>query len=1030
MLFETSLPKLSLPIEIEKFRLQMAEEAKMTCTQNETVHSSIVVAGDICLDVLAVPVHGKKPHDDIADNWRLTGEMRSYHVFGGARVLWHFTDCAVKMLSEKDCTVVVDTIGKPVVEVPRDLAKRANGDPFLNDDDLPRLSRYEIVHSMLELCEARSSSEKTGKCWRVRKKLGFSGPEDGNPTLAPRIAGDDVDTDLVLLDDTGNAFRKDDSLWPAAISRAKRGPWIVYKLHRPLPGCIGLSGEAIGNKLWNQVQPEHNEKCVVIVDVNDLREQGAVISRGLSWEKTASELLWHLRGDTRFAALRDCQWLVVRLGLEGALVYRNYGLERLPDVQLVFNPQCIEDYYEDKYGPSMVGAGSACAAWLATRLLYRVKNGDKGIPRESDKGNDPGCAVMDAVKYGLAASVAVFEAGFRPDPSSAPQYPSKVELLKLEENAGKLECVNVPVFRDPLQADPYGWSILDARFSPGSKLEEIVERALREDKVEDLAGIPLGEFHYLRTYDRFEIEAYRSLCAILHEYLHNPAPERPLTIAVFGPPGSGKSFGVKQVAEFVKGDIELDGPTFNLSQYGDSEELAAAFHLIRDSSVRGRVPLVFFDEFDARVNKEPLFWLKHFLAPMQDGLFLDRGTTHPIGKAVFVFAGGTSQSFEEFNMEPDSVPKVGGYTFKEFKEAKGPDFVSRLRARLDITGVEHEGLPTARTLLRRAAILRFQFKNKAHEAFDDNKCLQIDSNLARALLHVPRYRHGVRSMEALLDMSRLSRRRRITPSCLPPPSQMELHVNAEEFGNLLRAPSTFGKKDLELIARSIHDDFLDQRLKDNSFDPSIPAHRTWEELDESVETYKEVKDSNRDQARMIPSRLRQIGAFVRKVKEVDEAIVRKLDLPPDEIEQRARILYEEFSKRVRPKQGTARDNAGNRPEQLPEWKTLDPDKQEKWRDIIKYAYIHAPVEISEAALSTDRVDYLAKQEHERWVSEKLRSGWVHGEPRNNNLRMHPSIVKWEDSRLLKTEKDKDTRAMSMIPSYLGAAGWEIVFEEK
>ena len=160
-----------------------------------------------------------------------------------------------------------------------------------------------------------------------------------------------------------------------------------------------------------------------------------------------------------------------------------------------------------------------------------------------------------------------------------------------------------------------------------------------------LSQAPIAVFAgALRTYDRREIENYRALYSLLHDYIRLREPERPLSVAVFGPPGAGKSFGVKQVAKALTEHNQkrpLVDLTFNLSQYQTADELAAAFHLVRDLVLQGKIPLVFFDEFDTALNVQKLAWLRYFLAPMQDGLFLDRGTLHPIGQAIFVFAGGT-----------------------------------------------------------------------------------------------------------------------------------------------------------------------------------------------------------------------------------------------------------------------------------------------------------------------------------------------------------------------------------------------------
>src|SRR5262249_421643 len=93
-------------------------------------------------------------------------------------------------------------------------------------------------------------------------------------------------------------------------------------------------------------------------------------------------------------------------------------------------------------------------------------------------------------------------------------------------------------------------------------------------------------------------------------------------------------------------------------------------------SVLGEIPIVFWDEFDT----ENLTWLKYFLAPLQDGVFETSAGSYPFGKAIFIFAGGTSHNFKMFNRQ-----RVGQEE-AEFRDAKGPDFVSRLQGFIDIKG--------------------------------------------------------------------------------------------------------------------------------------------------------------------------------------------------------------------------------------------------------------------------------------------------------------------------------------------------------
>jgi hypothetical protein len=49
---------------------------------------------------------------------------------------------------------------------------------------------------------------------------------------------------------------------------------------------------------------------------------------------------------------------------------------------------------------------------------------------------------------------------------------------------------------------------------------------------------------------------------------------------------------------------------------------------------------------------KPLGWLRYFLAPIQDGTFQEGQITHPLGRAIFVFARGTSITMEAFSQAP------------------------------------------------------------------------------------------------------------------------------------------------------------------------------------------------------------------------------------------------------------------------------------------------------------------------------------------------------------------------------------------
>ena len=53
----------------------------------EIAKGSIVVAGDICLDVVGLPIPPSSVLGGSTDNWRQTGETRTYYLPGGAMLL-------------------------------------------------------------------------------------------------------------------------------------------------------------------------------------------------------------------------------------------------------------------------------------------------------------------------------------------------------------------------------------------------------------------------------------------------------------------------------------------------------------------------------------------------------------------------------------------------------------------------------------------------------------------------------------------------------------------------------------------------------------------------------------------------------------------------------------------------------------------------------------------------------------------------------------------------------------------------------
>jgi hypothetical protein len=292
---------------------------------------------------------------------------------------------------------------------------------------------------------------------------------------------------------------------------------------------------------------------------------------------------------------------------------------------------------------------------------------------------------------------------------------------------------------------------------------------------------PYLEVGQIKTADPAEIQGFSALFKLFRKYLADRGWSTPLSIAVFGPPGSGKNFAVKEILRTINPAVkDSTTPTYNLAQFDSVELLTEAFHHVQDRALSSNeVPLVIFDEFDARF-KDPLGWLKYFLAPMQDGTFRGKGADYRVGRAIFVFAGGTSGTFEEF-------ATGGSLSNVDRKAAKLTDFISRLKGHLNISdinppqrrgGRRESGRETTLRRIRRAMILRSLLEQHARhimQSESDKKTARIDNQVVDAFMEVPRYRHGVRSMETVIRMSRWIDGQ-FLPASLPSADQLDMHA--------------------------------------------------------------------------------------------------------------------------------------------------------------------------------------------------------------------------------------------------------------
>ncbi|MCC5908915.1 MAG: Ryanodine receptor Ryr [Clostridiaceae bacterium] len=710
--------------------------------------------------------------------------------------------------------------------------------PKLQDIELTVSQVREFLRSTAELNLFPKYNNVTSKekVYRVSRFLGFTGPSSNRSKLLP-IINDDENADIVIIDDENNGFNLNMEFWPLAIKSSEKSPIVVYKLNNP-------NGSS---ELWKHLEVNHIKNTIVVINSDDLRSKGVNISKSLSWEKTAQNFLWQINNNPNLAFLANCCHLIVPFGLEGAIYYKNGGVK---ESQLYFLPYEFEGGFVRENQGKMYGLTSCFVASLAESIVSGYDN--KESLTES---------ISNGIRKGIVSAQKYFIEGFGENMGES-LFPNPSIFIENESDFIYKEHVQDVKIPYSIHANcPSCWYILKDK-SP-TNLAEIAYDIVKHGERKVLNFIPIAKFGNLKTVDRMEIESYRSIKNLMWEYISTKNTVRPLSIAVFGTPGSGKSFGVTEVATSIAPKLikKLD---FNLSQFRSLSDLISAFHKVRDYSLQGRIPLVFFDEFDSAFE-EKLGWLKYFLAPMQDGVFRDGETTHPIGKVIMVFAGGTSSTFKEFCGEYIKDEKEEKKFLLEFKGAKGPDFVSRLRGYVNILGVNQTKYKLDQLfIIRRAMLLRTLIERKVPHLINDNEEAQIDNGVLRALLKVPRYKHESRSMEAILEMSMLTQAKKWEQSHLPAKEHLKLHVDAEQFLRHMMHDAFYSEK-VEGLAIAIHEKYrsINANKKDINPDFLLP----WHDLDE------DLKDSSRDQAKHIPDALLQINyeiTYVKKKPEIKE----------------------------------------------------------------------------------------------------------------------------------------------------------------
>ncbi|MCL5258293.1 MAG: ATP-binding protein [Firmicutes bacterium] len=730
------------------------------------------MAGDITVEWLFARSRSPVPSADNDPHL----QFQAYRNFGGAALIGAFIERANE--STRQSAVVIP---KPSNE-------------FAIPGTPPYWHWYHLV-AQYPISPQHSDGKSADKTvWRVRDRLGLDRQE---PTGAENLLkGDHGNADIIVLNAARQGFweagyANGTKMWPRSLERPNGNAWMLLKLTRP-----DLQQDSAGSPL-SYCAKNFGGRLIAIVRAEDLRLSGMVVSRRLSWETTAQDLYDAI---SRNVMLKNCTHVVASLGLDAALLVSKSETDSGTTATLYYDPNNIEGDWEQQYRPAvMVGYQCCMAAGIAYEMI--------ACENLSDTGKVTKC-IGDGVIAGVEAGRSLLKNGFISPPSSTDSssggspFPAHLAFPIEAVSESLVSHEKSSLQKTNVTYGDKNWAILK-NCCAASELTltetEIIQLTLRIVECGKFNFNPLpprATFGELVAYDRVEIEGLRVVTSLIDDYLASQATA-PLSIAMFGAPGVGKSFTARNVAK----SRPLLGPplTFNLSQFKDTHALNDALHQVRDEALRGKPPLVLWDEFDVTVNDTKFWWLPLFLAPMQDGKFQEGPIAHNIGRSVFLFAGGVCTSMHGFRTAIDSANSPG---------SKNKDFLSRLKGFVNLKGLNYEevasrepAIAVCRAYLLRKFLLQ-SAKPLAHDAMHTladgctpelcEQHIRIHEGVLKAFILTKSFEYGARSIESIVQMSQLDGREIYDPSSLPTSSQLTLHVVADSFMQHVAQPPIDG----------------------------------------------------------------------------------------------------------------------------------------------------------------------------------------------------------------------------------------------
>jgi hypothetical protein len=370
-----------------------------------------------------------------------------------------------------------------------------------------------------QITEKDKKGEKEQIC-SLSEKLGFGIQMDNDTKDWFEVIDNHKaqEFDTIVIDEAGIGFRNHPEAWP----NFEKANNIILKTTYPL--CDG--------KLWDELM-KHKNKLTTIVNLNQINHYNIKVSKSISWEQTALDIVYGLYNNKTLKDLLNSNAVIVTIGSAGAVIVEKNGKSRALEYSLVYDPANMEGEWEAHFSEKIInGIGLGCSFLVGFTASKSIK---------SLKIHENVIAGLKTMTVAMLDGVFKFkELKFEPsDLSLSIQSP-------LEER--KYYSAFIP---DPewfkMDEDKFSylnnsdWSILennyDNRKNGYTQKSDLFPLAfdLALNGIDSIQYAPRLTLGKVTLFDRNEIENLRNIRTQIDFYDRYEDGKKPLNITVFGP---------------------------------------------------------------------------------------------------------------------------------------------------------------------------------------------------------------------------------------------------------------------------------------------------------------------------------------------------------------------------------------------------------------------------------------------------------------------------------------------------------------